>query len=99
MYLIGTFNEWTNGDEAYKMTREEGWYVFYGFTAVEEVVEVKMNKGKWGTTEIGLYDTFVTDTAMAAGDNNICVPAGTYDIFVKDDGSLVYFMTPGTRPE
>lgn len=98
LYLIGTFNGWTNGDEAYKMTREEGWYVFYGFTAVEEV-EVKMNKGDWGTTEIGSYDTFVTDTAMAAGDNNICVPAGTYDIFVKDDGSLVYFMTPGTRPE
>lgn len=98
LYLIGSFNGWNNDDNPYKMTFEDDWYVYRGFTANEEV-EMKMNCGWWGF-EVTTWDDFEINAPMWAerGGENIRVPAGTYDIYVSADGSLLYFMTPGLRP-
>lgn len=95
-YLVGDFNEWSCSDAAYQMTDEGDWHVFYGFESQGN--ELKVNVGDWGVNRGG--DVFRTNEAMYVYQDgaNIFVPAGTYDIYLNDNATEMYFMTPGYRP-
>ena len=96
-YMVGNFNNWNPGDEEFKMTLEGDFYVFKNFTA-EEGCEAKFAPGEWNGDKGG-DGTFAADTACATGGSNIAVTAGTYDVYLKKDLTVYYFMTPGTTPE
>ena len=96
-YMVGNFNNWNPGDESYKMTSEGDFYVFKNFTA-EEGCEAKFAPGEWNGDKGG-DGTFAADTACTTGSSNIAVAAGTYDVYLKKDLTVYYFMTPGTTPE
>lgn len=90
-YLVGDFNGWTAGDEAYRMTKDGDRYVYYGFTT--SGAELKFNAGDWSVDKGADY--FAADQAvpLVQGGMIISVPAGTYDIYLNADASEAYFMT------
>lgn len=94
-YLVGDFNGWGTGDDAYGMTDEGDYYVFYGFESAGN--ELKFNAGDWSNNRGG---RFAADEAVSLGDggDNIQIPAGTYDIFLSKDTYTAWFMTEGNRP-
>lgn len=94
-YLVGDFNGWVTGDDAYGMTDEGDYYVYYGFESTGN--ELKFNAGDWSNNRGG---SFAADTAVKVtdGGNNIKVPAGVYDIYLKKDTYTAWFMTEGNRP-
>ncbi len=96
-YLVGTFNDWTTGDVNYKMSVENGWYVFKGF--VSTGVEVKFNAGSWANDRGGKFTA--ADEAIWVNQNgsNIEVPEGTYDVYLNESASIAYFMSPGQVPD
>ena len=99
LYLVGSFNGWSATGE-YRMIKEDGWYVYRGFTVYEEA-EMKINDGSWAGVVLTSYD-FGVDTPLRVeyhGSANIRIPAGTYDVYLQDDASTLFFMTPGLRPE
>ena len=95
-HMVGNFNDWNPGDEAYKMTAEGDFYVFKNFTAAEGC-EVKFAPGEWNGDKGG-DGTFAVNTACPTGGNNIAVPAGTYDVYLAKDLSVYYFMEAGKTP-
>lgn len=94
-YLVGDFNGWSTGDPAFCMTDEGDYYVYYGFESTGN--ELKFNAGDWSNNRGG---SFAADTAVKVtdGGNNIKVPAGVYDIYLKKDTYTAWFMTEGNRP-
>lgn len=98
-YLVGDFNGWTPGDEAYRMTKDGDWHVYYGFTT--SGAELKFNAGDWSVNRGADY--FAADQAVQLWQDgmNIYVPAGTYDIYLNADASEAYFMTvnPAASPD
>ena len=95
-YMVGNFNEWNPADETYKMTAEGDYFVFKSFTAAEGC-EAKFAPGAWNGDKGG-DGTFAANTACPTGGSNIAVAAGTYDVYLKTDLSVYYFMTPGSDP-
>ena len=95
-HMVGNFNGWNPGDDAYKMTAEGDFYVFKNFTAAEGC-EVKFAPGAWGGDKGG-DGTFAVNAANPTGGNNIAVPAGTYDVYLAKDLSAYYFMEAGKSP-
>ncbi len=95
-HLVGSFNDWNPGDEAYKMTSEGDFYVFKNFTAAEGC-EVKFAPGEWNGDKGG-DGTFAVNVANPTGGSNIAVSAGTYDVYLAKDLSVYYFMEVGKTP-
>ncbi len=94
-YLVGDFNGWSTGDPAFGMTDEGDYYVYYGFESTGN--ELKFNAGDWSNNRGG---SFAADSAVSLYSNgdNIKVPAGVYDIYLKKDTNTAWFMTEGNRP-
>ena len=95
-YLVGNFNGWKAADAAYKMTAEDGWYVFKNFTADGQGVKFVAD-ANWSVNRGG---TFNANAAISLSQNgaDMMVTAGTYDVYLNADASKAYFMTPGTKP-
>ena len=95
-HIVGSFNNWNPGDTAYIMTKEGDFYVYKNFTAGAGC-ELKFAPGAWNGDKGG-NGAFAANTACATGGSNIAVAEGTYDIYLKTDLTVYYFMTPGTTP-
>ena len=95
-HMVGSFNDWNPGDEAYKMTSEGDFYVFKNFTAAEGC-EVKFAPGEWNGDKGG-DGTFAVNVANPTGGSNIAVTAGTYDVYLKKDLTVYFFMEAGQTP-
>ena len=95
-YMVGNFNGWNPGDDAYKMTAEGDYFVFKNFTAAEGC-EAKFAPGEWNGDKGG-DGTFAVNAACATGSSNIAVTAGTYDVYLAKDLSVYYFMEAGKTP-
>ena len=95
-YMVGNFNDWNPGDDAYKMTAEGDYFVFKNFTAAEGC-EAKFAPGEWNGDKGG-DGTFAVNAACATGSSNIAVTAGTYDVYLAKDLSVYYFMEAGKTP-
>ena len=89
-HIVGTFNGWNPGDEAYKMTAEGDWYVYKGLVA-EAGCELKFAPGAWNGDKGGNGDAFAVDTEFATGSSNISVAEGTYNVYLKKDLSVYKF--------
>lgn len=87
-YLVGTFNSWVPGDEAYKMTKEGDMYVFYDFVSTGD--EVKFNAGDWAVNRGGYYSDGIFSVWQDG--QNLIVPAGTYDVYLNQDGTEAQFV-------
>lgn len=94
-YLVGDFNGWSTGDDAYGMTDEGDYYVYYGFESTGN--ELKFNAGDWSNNRGG---SFAADSpvSLISGGDNILVEAGTYDIYLNKNTDTAWFMAPGVRP-
>ncbi len=97
-HIVGSFNGWNPGDEAYKMTAEGDWYVFKNFTAPAGC-ELKFAPGAWGGDKGGNSEAFATDKEFATGSANIAVSEGTYDVYLKKDLSVYKFVVAGQAPQ
>ena len=95
-HMVGNFNNWNPGDAAYKMTAEGDFYVFKNFTAAEGC-EVKFAPGAWSGDKGG-DGTFAVNAANPTGSSNIAVTAGTYDVYLKKDLTVYFFMEVGKTP-
>ena len=95
-YMVGNFNGWNPGDDAYKMTAEGDYVVFKNVTAAEGC-EAKFAPGEWNGDKGG-DGTFAVNAACATGSSNIAVTAGTYDVYLAKDLSVYYFMEAGKTP-
>lgn len=89
-HIVGTFNGWNPGDEAYIMTSEGDWYVYKGLVA-ESGCELKFAPGAWNGDKGGNGDAFAVDTEFATGSSNISVAEGTYNVYLKKDLSVYKF--------
>lgn len=96
-YLVGTFNGWTAGDVEYLMSFDGEYYVFQDLT-FDEQEEVKFNAGDWSENRGGKFEVN-TEIKVAPDGPNMVVPAGTYDVYLSADASLVYFMNDGMTPD
>ena len=90
-HIVGSFNGWNPGDEAYKMTVEGDWYVFKNFTTATDT-ELKFAPGAWSGDKGG--DSFALDTEIPTASANIKVPAGTYNVWLKKNLSVYKFTVP-----
>ena len=95
-YLVGDFNSWTVADSSYKMSFENGWYVFKNF--VSNGGKVKLNAGTWDVNRGGNFGSTGAPIAVAHNGADIPVPAGTYDVYMNADEDTLYFMNPGSVP-
>ncbi len=96
-YLVGEFNNWVTADEAYKLTETGNYHVFKGLT-LSDYTALKFNVGSWDVNRGG-YFTEVNAGFEAFQDGpDIVVPAGTYDVYMSLDASVVYFMEAGKAP-
>ena len=95
-HIVGTFNNWNPGDSAYIMEKSGDFYVYKNFTAAAGC-ELKFAPGAWNGDKGG-NGSFAANTACSTGGSNIAVAEGTYDIYLKKDLTVYYFMTPGTTP-
>ena len=93
-HIVGSFNGWNPGDEAYIMTAEGDWYVYKNFTAPAGC-ELKFAPGAWSGDKGGNGDAFAVDTEFATGSSNIAVAEGTYDVWLKKDLSVYKFTVAG----
>lgn len=96
-YLVGSFNGWETGDEAYKMTNEGDWFVFHDFVSSWD--EVKFNSGNWTANRGGDFTDVDMEMSIWSNGPNVIVPAGTYDVYMNIDATVAYFMTPGMKPD
>ena len=95
-YLVGNFNGWKPADAAYKMTSEDGWYVFKNFIADGQGVKFVAD-ANWSVNRGGSFKA--NDAiSLSQGGADMMVTAGTYDVYLNADASKAYFMTPGTKP-
>ena len=96
-YLVGNFNGWTVGDENYKLTAENGWYVFKNFTADGQ--GVKFNAGNWDVNRGGAFVAANEAIAVEQNGADMMIAAGTYDVYLNATEDTAYFMEPGKTPE
>lgn len=96
-YMVGTFNNWTCADENYKMTLVDGWYVYSGFVT-DGSAELKFNAGGWDVNRGGTFTTANEPMVVYHDGGNIIPAAGTYDIYMNEDATLIYFMESGYKP-
>ena len=95
-FLVGGFNNWTTGDENYKMSVENGWYVFKNFVSTGAV---KFNAGSWTVNRGGKFTATGEPIWVNQDGADIEVPEGTYDVYLNEDASIAYFMSPGQVPD
>lgn len=95
-YLVGVFNGWTTGDDDYKMSLEDDWYVFKGFVA--DGGDVKLNAGTWAENRGGTFVAADVAINVTQDGDNMMVTAGTYDVYLNKAEDTLYFMTPGSKP-
>ena len=95
-YLVGNFNGWKPADAAYKMTAEDGWYVFKNFIADGQGVKFVAD-ANWSVNRGGSFKANAA-ISLSQGGADMMVTAGTYDVYLNADASKAYFMTPGTKP-
>lgn len=95
-YIAGGFNDWTTGDENYKMVRDGEWFVLKGFTCQD--TPLKFNCGSWDDVRSGRFIASDFATLLDSYSDNMNVPAGTYDVYMDVNATCVYFMTPGKTP-
>ena len=95
-YLVGNFNGWATGDANYKMTYENGWHVFKGFSADGQ--GVKLNAGSWDNNRGGAFVAAGEAIAVTHNGADIIVAVGTYDVYLNKAEDTLYFMTPGETP-
>lgn len=101
-YLVGAFNGWATGDNAYKMTKSGDWYVFEGF--VSDGGDFKLNAGTWDNNRGATGD--VKPFPVTAGKavdvvhdgQDMTVAAGTYDVYMNAATDKVYVMPVGQTP-
>ena len=89
--LIGGFNNW-DGDEMMTATAPHNWTAKITFAADTEL-KFRAN-GDWGTSwgiNMNVADTYYGTCTKNGVDNNIKVPAGTYNVFFNDiTGEFVF---------
>lgn len=89
--LIGGFNNW-DGDEVMTATAPHNWTAKVTFAADTEV-KFRANCD-WGTSwgiNMNVADTYYGTCTKNGVDNNIKVPAGTYNVFFNDiTGEFVF---------
>lgn len=89
--LIGGFNNW-DGDEMMTATAPHNWTAKVTFAADTEL-KFRAN-GDWGTSwgiNMNVADTYYGTCTKNGVDNNIKVPAGTYNVFFNDiTGEFVF---------
>ena len=90
-YLVGTFNDWTVGDPEYEMTLVDGWHVYSGLT-FDVAGKLKFNAGDWTVNRGGASFALDTDLSVWHDGADIDVPAGTYDVYLSADASIVRFV-------
>ena len=95
-YLVGNFNGWATGDANYKMTYENGWHVFKGFSADGQ--GVKLNAGSWDNNRGGAFVAAGEAIAVTHNGADMIVAVGTYDVYLNKAEDTLYFMTPGETP-
>lgn len=95
-YLVGDFNGWTPGDDAFGMKKEGDYYVFYGFESTGN--ELKFNAGDWSNNRGGDSFAVGSPVSLCSDGANIYVEAGTYDIYLNMNTDTAWFMTEGSRP-
>lgn len=95
-YLTGDFNNWSTNDPLYRMSVIDGWHVFLGFD-LQEASFVKFAEGGWSVNRGG---DWVDNGAIAVTHDgaNIAVPAGVYDVYLREDLETAYFLAPGVKP-
>lgn len=88
-FIVGNFNGWDPAVEAYRMSDDGTYFIFDNFTAVAGC-EMKFAPGKWSGDK-GASGSFSANQWLNTGSSNIAVPAGTYKIYFKKDGSQYKF--------
>ena len=96
-YLVGNFNGWTAADEAYKMTAENGWYVFKNFTADGQGVKFVAD-ANWSVNRGGTFVAAGEAIAVEHNGSDMMVAAGTYDVYLNAAEDTAYFMEVGQTP-
>ena len=96
-YLVGNFNGWTAADANYKFAAEGDWYVFKNFTADGQGVKLVAD-ANWTVNRGGVFSAANEAIAVEQNGADMMVAAGTYDVYLSKDASVVYFMTPGEVP-
>jgi len=96
-YLVGNFNGWTAADANYKFAAEGDWYVFKNFTADGQGVKLVAD-ANWTVNRGGVFAAANEAIAVEQNGADMMVAAGTYDVYLSKDASVVYFMTPGEVP-
>lgn len=92
-YLVGTFNDWNPGDEAYRMTKEGNRYVFYDFVTTGD--ELKFNAGDWTVNRGGEFIGTDQATYVWQDGPNMQIPAGVYDVYMNKNADEVHFVFKG----
>ena len=95
-YLVGNFNGWTVADANYQFVKEGDWYVFKGFTADGQ--GVKLNAGNWDVNRGGTFVAANEAIEVTQNGADMMVAAGTYDVYMNADASVLYFMEEGQAP-
>ncbi len=96
-YLVGAFNSWVSGDEAYRLADEGNWYVLRNFVTPEDTV-LKFNVGSWAADRGGEFVRVNAPVSVSQGGPDIVLPAGTYDIYLDKNLERAWFMAPGLVP-
>ncbi len=80
-YLVGSFNDWTTGDENYKMADYGNAYVFEGLV-LDTDGDLKFNAGSWDLNRGGTMGELGSWFDVYQGGENIVVPAGVYNVYL-----------------
>ena len=90
-YLVGAFNNWTPGDSTYKITKDGEWIVYEGFATTG--TELKFVDGSgWTINRGGTFTEAGGEMYLSQDGANIVVPAGTYDIYINEEGTVAKFV-------
>ncbi|MBR2063737.1 MAG: hypothetical protein IJ971_03465, partial [Bacteroidales bacterium] len=96
-YLVGNFNGWTPADENYKLTAENGWYVFKNFTADGQGVKFVAD-ANWTVNRGGTFVAAGEAIAVEHNGSDMMIAAGTYDVYLNASADTAYFMEVGQTP-
>jgi len=96
-YLVGNFNGWTAADENYKLTAENGWYVFKNFTADGQGVKFVAD-ANWTVNRGGTFVAAGEAIAVEHNGSDMMIAAGTYDVYLNASADTAYFMEVGQTP-
>ncbi len=90
-YLVGAFNDWYPGDANYRMTEDGEWYVYEGFATTG--TELKFVDGSgWTINRGGTFTDAGGEMYLYQDGDNIVVPAGIYDIYINEEGTVAKFV-------